>query len=103
MGVWRKRSTTSVPGSLSSSYLIGSPPTGTSMTTFTSSGGRLPIGIASMRIRSRPELVPDAVERASPELFLRAGDQASSAPDIERVGALIVGERAHQRAAVAAA
>jgi len=33
------------------SYLIGWPPIGTSMMTFTSSGGLFPIGMASMRMR----------------------------------------------------
>src|SRR5262245_30655066 len=50
MGVYRKRSTTSVPAALSSSYLIGSPPIGTSITTLTSCGGFRPTGIASMRM-----------------------------------------------------
>src|ERR1043165_7517961 len=54
MEVCRKRSTNNVPTSLSISYLIGSPPTGTSMMTLTSSGGLLPMGIASMRMTNGP-------------------------------------------------
>src|SRR6476620_3613100 len=50
MGVCRKRSTTSVPAALSISYLIGSPPIGTSTMTFTSSGGLMPMAMASMRM-----------------------------------------------------
>src|SRR3954463_2424182 len=50
MAVYRNRSTTSVPASLSISYLIGSPPTGTSMITLTSCGGLLPVEMASMRM-----------------------------------------------------
>src|SRR6202020_217772 len=50
MAVKRKRSTTSVPASLSISYLIGSPPTGTSTMTLTSRGGSIPIEMASMRM-----------------------------------------------------
>src|SRR6478735_5303471 len=50
MGVCRKRSTTSVPAALSISYLIGSPPIGTSMMTLTSSGGLKPILMASRRM-----------------------------------------------------
>src|SRR5580765_2742791 len=50
MEVCRKRSTKRVPASLSISYLIGSPPTGTSMMTLTSCGGFLPIEMASMRM-----------------------------------------------------
>src|SRR6202035_3667340 len=50
MAVYRNRSTTSVPASLSISYLIGSPPTGTSMMTLTSRGGSVPIEMASMRM-----------------------------------------------------
>ena len=47
MEVYKKRSTKSAPDFLSISYLMGSPPTGTSIMTFTSSGGLVPIGIAS--------------------------------------------------------
>src|ERR1700738_1079038 len=50
MAVYRNRSPTSVPASLSISYLIGSPPTGTSMMTLTSCGGLIPIEMASMRM-----------------------------------------------------
>src|SRR5581483_2361748 len=50
MAVYRKRSTISAPAALSISYLIGSPPTGTSTTTFTSRGGSRPTEIASRRI-----------------------------------------------------
>src|SRR3569833_2211363 len=50
MAVYRKRSTTSAPEALSSSYLMGSPPIGTSMMTLTSSGTFLPTGIWSMRM-----------------------------------------------------
>src|ERR671920_618076 len=50
MAVYRKRSTTRVPAALSISYLIGSPPMGTSTTTFTSCGGFVPIGMASKRM-----------------------------------------------------
>src|SRR5215475_10824015 len=50
IGVWRKRSTTRVPAALSSSYLIGSPPIGTSTMTLTSSGGLFPILMASIRM-----------------------------------------------------
>src|SRR5215471_4435528 len=50
MAVCRKRSTTNVPAALSISYLIGSPPIGTSMMTLTSSGGLWPIAMASRRI-----------------------------------------------------
>ena len=39
------------PEALSISYLIGSPPIGTSMSTFTSRGGSAPMEIASMFIR----------------------------------------------------
>src|SRR5271157_3210931 len=58
MGVYRKRSTTSAPLSLSISYLIGSPPIGTSITTLTSSGAFLPIRTAfkltsELQIRER--------------------------------------------------
>src|SRR4029079_1082431 len=49
MAVWRKRSTTSVPAALSISYLIGSPPIGTSITTLTSSAGGTPSAMASGR------------------------------------------------------
>jgi hypothetical protein len=38
-----KRSTTNIPAFLSISYFMGSPPIGTSMIAFTSSGGSLPI------------------------------------------------------------
>src|SRR5262245_1801708 len=50
MAVCRKRSTTKVPAALSISYLIGSPPIGTSMMTLTSSGGLWPIAMASRRM-----------------------------------------------------
>src|SRR5262245_59045186 len=50
MGVCRKRSTTSVPAALSISYLMGSPPIGTSIMTLTSSGGLMPTDMASMRM-----------------------------------------------------
>src|SRR5919199_286602 len=50
MDVYRKRSTTSVPAALSISYLMGSPPIGTSMTTLTSWGGFRPTGMASRRM-----------------------------------------------------
>src|SRR5262249_61086065 len=59
--VYRKRSTTSVPASLSSSYLIGWPPSGTSTITLTSCGGSRPIRIASMRMLAR-EAVHAAVD-----------------------------------------
>src|SRR5580692_9354878 len=52
MDVYKKRSTTSAPDALSISYLIGSPPTGTSTTTFTSRGVSRPIEMASRRIGS---------------------------------------------------
>src|SRR3954469_18152001 len=58
MAVCRKRSTTRVPAALSISYLIGSPPIGTSMMTFTSRGGLLPIAMASMRMKTCFALVP---------------------------------------------
>src|SRR5436190_8870622 len=48
MAVYRNRSTNSAPDALSTSYLIGSPPIGTSTMTFTSSGGLMPVLIASM-------------------------------------------------------
>src|SRR4051812_1366574 len=51
MAVYRKRSTMSAPDSLSISYLIGSPPTGTSTITFTSFGGSLPMDTDSRRIQ----------------------------------------------------
>jgi len=63
IGVCRKRSTTSVPAALSISYLIGSPPIGTSMMTFTSSGGFWPILMASMRMR--PCFAFDPIYRVS--------------------------------------
>src|SRR3984893_17554152 len=50
MAVSRKRASTEVPAFLSISYLIGSPPTGTSMMTLTSRGGSIPIEMASMRM-----------------------------------------------------
>src|SRR3569833_791759 len=50
MAVYRKRSTTSAPEALSSSYLMGSPPIGTSMMTLTSWGTFFPIGISSIRM-----------------------------------------------------
>src|SRR5947209_5516126 len=50
MAVYRNRSTTSVPAPLSISYLIGSPPIGTSTMTLTSRGGSMPIEIASIRM-----------------------------------------------------
>src|SRR4051812_7506706 len=50
MAVYKKRSTTRVPASLSSSYLIGSPPVGTSTMTLTSCGTLRPTAILSMRI-----------------------------------------------------
>jgi hypothetical protein len=42
------RSTNSAPDSLSNSYLTGSPPSGTSMTTLRLSGGLAPVGMRSM-------------------------------------------------------
>jgi hypothetical protein len=45
-----------VPAALSISYLIGSPPIGTSMMVFTSSGGLWPIAMAS-RFMARPFLL----------------------------------------------
>jgi hypothetical protein len=53
-----------VPAALSISYLIGSPPIGTSTMTFTSCGGFVPIGMASMRMavptnrRALPSALP---------------------------------------------
>src|SRR5215471_20393058 len=53
MAVCRKRSTTSVPARLSISYLIGSPPIGTSTITLTSSGGWWPMEMASRFMANR--------------------------------------------------
>src|SRR6516165_6645374 len=109
-----KRSTTSVPASLSISYLIGSPPTGTSMMTLTSRGGSIPIETASMRMdgsagarvelvlklsanRARQRLVRpgegDFVERFRPELFGRARHHAAAERAIEFGGGVVVGQR----------
>src|SRR4051812_2834097 len=44
------RSTNSAPDFLSNSYFTGSPPTGTSITTFRLSGGLSPTGIKSIRM-----------------------------------------------------
>src|ERR1700761_984976 len=45
MAVCKKRSTNIAPDSLSTSYLIGTPPSGISITTLMSCGASLPIGI----------------------------------------------------------
>src|SRR5215216_7676207 len=63
MAVYRNLSTTRVPASLSISYLIGSPPTGTSMMTLTSCGGFLPIEMASMRMEGSVVLTGTIVIR----------------------------------------
>src|SRR5687767_14957315 len=55
MAVYRNRSTIRAPEALSISYLIGSPPTGTSTMTFTSFGGSRPIATASRRIYKGPQ------------------------------------------------
>src|SRR5258708_36794606 len=52
MAVYRNRSTIRAPEALSISYLIGSPPTGTSTTTLTSLGGSRPTETASRRMQT---------------------------------------------------
>src|SRR6266481_2389442 len=123
MAVYRNRSTTSVPASLSISYLIGSPPTGTSMMTLTSRGGSIPIEMASMRmdgsagrvavkswIRTRRGPGPvsrrfetrrssmgpgegDLVERLGPEFLGTARDHAAAEGAIKLRRSIVVGER----------
>src|SRR5215207_8414658 len=98
MAVYRKRSTTSVPAALSISYLIGSPPIGTSMTTFTSCGGFLPIGMASMRMasltRSPSASRPLPRESGIPDLHYwkadlrNTGDPRGGAGSAEQIGDL---------------
>src|SRR5579859_240102 len=55
MAVCRKRSTNIAPDSLSTSYLIGTPPSGISITTLMSWGASLPTGIL---LRSMEEDCP---------------------------------------------
>src|SRR5450755_2839895 len=97
MAVWRNRSTTSVPASLSISYLIGSPPTGTSMMTLTSRGGSIPIEMASMRMDGSAWLSAQLMDRglrrgvkagcdATPGQFERTSIGPGEGDLVERLG-----------------
>src|SRR3954452_5036488 len=126
MAVYRNRSTTSVPASLSISYLIGSPPTGTSTMTLTSRGGSTPMEMASIRMsrsaacliepwkrkhaapgakpcpfRAFGSVAPgegDLVERLGPELLRGARDHAAAECAIKLGRGVVVGERPNHHA-----
>src|SRR5258708_2921976 len=111
MAVYRNRSTTSVPASLSISYLIGSPPTGTSMMTLTSRGGSIPIEMASMRmdgsagrvevkswIRTRRGPGPVSRRFETPRNSMGPGEGDL----VERLGPDLVAEHQHADAAALA-
>src|SRR5208337_714980 len=106
--------TTSVPEALSNSYLIGSPPSGTSVTTLTSSGGFVPIFIASRRIKKLQwrkggrsangrgdEAEGDARQHVIVEALFRAANRHAPESATKGKRFLIVGERPNDCGAVA--